>query len=566
METDFALAAGMRVVANQTLLPVGPRGPLFAKPTHFDQKHTPSSVTIAWTFHPLAVRRISMSRQRVMLVTAGIMLSLLMASMEATVVATAMLIIVSHLGGLAIYSWVFSAFMLASTTTVPIFGKLSDLYGRRPVYIVAMAFFLVGSLLCGRAQSMPQLIAFRVVQGVGAGGLVPLAFILIGDLFTLEQRAKMQGLFSGVWGVSAIVGPLLGGFLVDQISWRWVFYINVAPGLLAAALVWQAWQDKARDSYTTTSKVDYAGAGLLTVGVVTLLMGLFTLSTAWGWALLALAAVPLAGLVWAERRARDPILPLPLFRDRIFATACSQGILAGWAMFGSLSFVPLFAQAVLGTSATAAGATLTPMMLGWTFASIVGSRLLLRLSYRTLALTGMGLLTLGAVLMLRIDVNAHQVSLMANLGLMGVGMGLSVPAFLIAVQSTVQPRDMGVATSAIQFSRNIGGALGVSVMGAALSVRLTARLAEAGLDPVAITVDSLLDPVARTASSVVVEGTLRNALAGAMHGVFVIAFLAAALGLVATAAAPPGRIDQLVAQRTSVEDRGHPTSTKVSRH
>jgi MFS family permease len=215
-----------------------------------------------------------MSRQRVMLVTAGIMLSLLMASMEATVVATAMPTIVSHLGGLAIYSWVFSAFMLASTTTVPIFGKLSDLYGRRPVYTVAMAFFLVGSLLCGRAQSMPQLIAFRVVQGVGAGGLVPLAFILIGDLFTLEQRAKMQGLFSGVWGVSAIVGPLLGGFLVDQISWRWVFYINVAPGLLAAALVWQAWQDKARDSYTTTSKVDYAGAGLLTVGVVNLTHGL----------------------------------------------------------------------------------------------------------------------------------------------------------------------------------------------------------------------------------------------------------------------------------------------------
>jgi MFS family permease len=270
---------------------------------------------------------------------------------------------------------------------------------------------------------MPQLIAFRVVQGVGAGGLVPLAFILIGDLFTLEQRAKMQGLFSGVWGVSAIVGPLLGGFLVDQISWRWVFYINVAPGLLAAALVWRAWQDKVRDSYTTTSKVDYAGAGLLTVGVVTLLMGLFTLSTAWGWALLALAAVPLAGLVWAERRARDPILPFPLFRDRIFATACSQGILAGWAMFGSLSFVPLFAQAVLGTSATAAGATLTPMMLGWTFASIIGSRLLLRLSYRTLALAGMGLLTLGAVLMLRIDVNARQISLMVNLGLMGVGMG-----------------------------------------------------------------------------------------------------------------------------------------------
>src|SRR5215475_5147651 len=205
----------------------------------------------------MVVRGIYMSRQRVILVTAGIMLSLLMASMEATVVATAMPTIVSHLGGLAIYSWVFSAFMLASTTTMPIFGKLSDLYGRRPVYTAAMALFLVGSFLCGKAQSMPQLIAFRVVQGLGAGGLVPLAFILIGDMFTLEQRAKMQGLFSGVWGVSAVVGPLLGGFLVDQISWRWVFYINVVPGLLAAALVAFAWRDQIHGHGRPV--VDYAG-------------------------------------------------------------------------------------------------------------------------------------------------------------------------------------------------------------------------------------------------------------------------------------------------------------------
>ena len=169
--------------------------------------------------------------------------------------------------------------MLASTTTVPVFGKLSDLYGRRPVYTVSMACFLVGSLLCGKAQSMPELIAFRVVQGVGAGGLIPLAFTLIGDMFTLEQRAKMQGLFSGVWGVSAIAGPLLGGFLVDQISWRWVFYINVGPGLLAAALVGLAWQDKARESDAAAPKVDYAGAGLLTVGVAILLMGLFALGS-----------------------------------------------------------------------------------------------------------------------------------------------------------------------------------------------------------------------------------------------------------------------------------------------
>lgn len=501
-----------------------------------------------------------MSRQRVIIVTIGIMLSLFMASMESTVVATAMPTIVGQLGGLAIYSWVFSAFMLASTTTVPIFGKLSDIYGRRPVFAAAMVLFLLGSFLCGRATTMPQLIAFRAVQGLGAGGLMPLAFTLIGDMFSLKQRAKMQGLFSGVWGVSSIVGPLLGGFLVDQISWQWVFYINLGPGLLAATLVWLAWRDKVREPGAAAPGVDYLGAVLLTGGVVALLLGLFELGTALGWGLLALAALLLAGLVWVERRSANPILPLPLFRERLFAAACAHGVLAGWAMFGSLSFVPLFVQAVLGTSATAAGATLTPMLLGWVCASIIGSRLLLHWSYRTLALIGMSSLTLGALLMSRVNVEASQTSLMINLGLMGVGMGLSIPAFLIAVQSTVQPRELGAATSTVQFSRSIGGALGVSVMGVALSLRLAAHLAEAGLDPTQISVEALLDPIAQAATHLVLEGTLREALTGAIQRVFVIAFIAAALGLLATAFAPRGRIDQLAARRAKTKAPGRSAS------
>src|SRR5512138_3587139 len=204
-----------------------------------------------------------MSRKRILLVTAGIMLSLFLASMESTVVATAMPTIVGQLGGLEHYSWVFSAFMLASTTTVPLYGKLSDIYGRRKLYIFAMALFLVGSVLCGLANSMTGLIFARAIQGIGAGGIMPLAFILIGEMFTLEQRAKMQGLFSGVWGVSSIAGPLLGGFLVDQFSWRWVFYINVPFGLLAAGLVGFAWRDQIRVHGKPV--VDYAGAALLTL-------------------------------------------------------------------------------------------------------------------------------------------------------------------------------------------------------------------------------------------------------------------------------------------------------------
>jgi EmrB/QacA subfamily drug resistance transporter len=475
-------------------------------------------------------------------ITAGLMLSLFMSSTESTIVATAMPTIVAQLGGFSAYSWVFSAFMLASTTTVPIFGKLSDLYGRRPVYLVAMVLFLVGSLLCGLSQSMTQLIIFRVVQGLGAGGLLPLVFTIIGDIFTLEQRARMQGLFSGVWGVSSIVGPLLGGFLVDQVSWHWIFYINILPGLLALALVWMAWDDVPRAKDAARPAVDFWGAALLSAAVVVLLLGLFNLGTTMSWLLIAGSVVLFAALLVTERRAADPILPLPLFRDRLFAVACLHGILAGWAMFGTASFVPLFAQAVLGTSATAAGAMLTPQLLSWVFASIIGSRLLLRFGYRPLALIGMVLLTLGTFLLTRVSVGASQISLMFYLGLMGAGMGLSIPAFLIAVQSAVHRSKLGAATSTIQFSRSIGGTLGVSVMGAMLSIWLNNALTAAGLDSSKISVQSLIDPLASANQSL--EGPLRAALASAMQGVFIIALVGAALGLVATFFSPRGLIAQ----------------------
>jgi hypothetical protein len=247
------------------------------------------------------------------------------------------------------------------------------------------------------------------------------------------------------------------------------------------------------------------------------------------------------------------VLPLALFRDRIFAVACAHGVLAGWAMFGSVAFVPLFVQAVLGTSATAAGATLTPLMLGWVTSSVIGSRLLLQVGYRTLALIGMLLLTVGTFLLTRIGVDSSQLSLLIALGMMGTGMGLSIPAFLIAVQSMVPRHVLGTATSTLTFSRSIGGVLGVSVMGALLSIRLATSLATAGLDPATVTLDSLLDPLARSSSSVAIEGALRGALAVAIQGVFVTALVAAVLGLAATALAPSGQIAQLAAQRSQAD-------------
>jgi MFS family permease len=417
--------------------------------------------------------------------------------------------------------------------------------------------------------------SFRAVQGLGAGGLLPLAFIIVGDLFTFEQRARLQGLFSGVWGVSSIVGPLLGGFLVDQVSWRWIFYINIPFGLIAGALVWLAWVDQARPSSSTRPAVDYAGAALLTAGIVVLLLGLFELGTPSGWALLGAAILLFAALGWVEWRAADPVLPLALFRDRMFAVACANGVLAGWSLFGGVTFVPLFTQAVLGTSATAAGARLTPLLPGWVGASIVGSRLLLRVGYRTLALIGMAPLTLGAFLMTMNNVHTAQLLLLADLTMMGVGMGLTIPSFLIAVQSTV-PRDaLGNATSAVQFSRSIGGTLGVSVMGAALSARLAAGLVAAGLDRRAVSVDELLDPLASSDAAAQIEGALRDALASAIQAVFVIAFVAAALALLVTFVAaalallvtflaPGGRIAQIAARRAQGEAEGAAPSATMS--
>jgi len=487
-----------------------------------------------------------LTRNRLVVITLGIMLSLFLASMEGTVVATAMPSIVAQLGGFSIYSWVFAIYMLTSTTCVPIYGKLSDLYGRKLVYIISMLLFLAGSILCGQARSMEQLIIFRAFQGLGAGGVLPLAFTIIGQLFSLEQRARMQGLFSGIWGVSAIIGPLIGGFLVDQISWHWVFYINVIPGVLACALVWMAWKEPARVAGQRVD-IDFLGGGLLTLGGLSLLLGLNELGTPLGWWCLAAAACLLTGLVWAEKRAPDPILPLPLFKDRLFTVSILHGILAGVAMFGSITYVPLFVQAVLGTSATEAGITLTPSSLAWTIASIFGMRMLLKMGYRTLSLIGMVILVAGTFFMSQIGVGTNQISIMLFTSMMGIGMGLSIPAFLIAVQSTVSRRDLGVATSTLQFSRSIGGTLGVSILGVFLSNRLASQLLAAGVDPTSVSLNTLLDPIA--GANIAIEGPLRQALAVSIAGMFVIAFVAALAALGAVAFAPPGKISQLMQAR-----------------
>lgn len=467
------------------------------------------------------------------------MLSLFLASMEGTVVATAMPSIVAQLGGLSIYSWVFSIYMLASTTTVPIYGKLSDVFGRKKVYLISMSLFMGGSILCGFANSMQQLIFFRAVQGLGAGGVLPLALIIIGEIYSVEKRARMQGYFSGVWGVSSIIGPLIGGFLVDRISWHWVFFINLIPGIVAVSLVLLAWNNQPK-FIRRDVKLDFLGAILLTLSALSLLLGLNQLDSAFGIWCLSIAILFFIGLLIIEKRAEDPILPLHMFRDRLFSIAIVHGVFSGWAMFGSISYVPLFVQAVLGTSATVAGISLTPMSLVWTVASILGSWMLLKISFRSVAVIGTIFLVIGCYFLTSINMGTSQILVMVYTSLMGIGMGLTIPVFLISIQTIAARRDLGVATSTIQFSRSIGGTLGVSVLGVVLSSRLSTLLMQAGRDPGGISLNSLINPVPGSTASI--DLTLRQALGTSMANMFLVSFIAAVLSLIIVFFTPKGKL------------------------
>ncbi|MCA1552788.1 MAG: MFS transporter [Chloroflexi bacterium] len=474
-----------------------------------------------------------MSRNRIVVVTFGILMGLFLASIEGTVVGTAMPTIISQLQGIEVYAWVFSMYMLTSTSTMPIFGKLSDIYGRRPIYMVAVAIFLIGSILCGTAQTMTQLIIFRALQGIGAGGLLPLAFTIIGDIFTMEQRAKMQGLFSGVWGVSSLLGPLVGGFLVDNVSWRAVFYVNLPFGLITAAIIWFGLRESHMHS-TQRRSIDYIGTVLLVGGIVAFLLALLEGPSA-GWTspfvlgLLVASIAMLAAFVWNESHVDEPIISPTLFHQRLFGIASLHGFLTGMAMFGSISFIPLFAQGVLGLDATSAGAMLIPTNLGWVTSSTLGGRLLLKFGHRRIVITCMIVMTIGTFLMSRISGSTMQWQLWLFGMLMGFGMGGGVTAFLISVQSAVTRRQLGAATSTLQFMRNVGGTVGVSIFGTVMTTKLIEGLARQG-NNLKINPQLLLDRANPVPPEVL--AAVRGVLAEAIGAVFALAFIAVAIALV----------------------------------
>lgn len=522
-----------------------------------------------------------MSKKRRWAVTAGVMTGMFIAALEATVVGTAMPTVIASLGGLNHYSWVFSAYLVTSTVTVPVWGKLSDLYGRRLLYQIGIGVFLLGTLLSGFSASMTQLIIFRAIQGLGAGALVPLGMTIIGDTFTLEERAKMQAYFSGVWGLSSIIGPIVGGFITDQISWRWVFFINLPIGVVAALIIGFSLREP---KIHQRPSIDYAGAILLMTAISLLMLAMVDggsggIINSQNLLILAASAVLMGVFFFVEKRATDPIIPFDLFRNRTITIAIIAGFLGGVAMFGAISFIPLFAQGSLGFSATAAGSLLTPLMLSWVSMSIVGGRLMLRVSYRSITIAGYAALTLGFVLLAMFDRETNIAWLYFDLIMIGMGLGLSMLTLLIAVQQAVEKSKLGVATSLNQFSRAIGGAIGVAVMGAILTATLATELNKAATENGAMTAEqaqefasnpnALIEPNAKAAISVETLDVLQSALAKAIHPVFWAGALMAGLGFVAVLFLPKDKREEeivdgerlIMAEQTTINARNQPHVT-----
>lgn len=411
----------------------------------------------------------SVSRQRLVLVIIGVLLGMLLSSLDQTIVGTALPRIVAELGGLDHYAWVVTAYLLASTVTIPIYGKLSDIYGRRPFFIIGMVIFLAGSALAGTSQNMTELIIYRGIQGLGAGGMMPIAMAIIGDVFPPAERGKWQGLIVAVFGLSSIVGPTLGGWITDNWGWRWVFYVNMPVGVIAILTAGLVLPGIVRRRQHT---IDYLGAITLIAWSVPLLLAFSWAGTQYAWGswqitgLFIFSAVMLVVFFWIETRAAEPIITPRLFKNSIFLVSVIAMFLVSAGMFGAILYLPLFIQGVLGDSATNSGVVLTPMMLGFMFSSIVGGQILSRTGrYKILAICGFIVAAVGMFLLSRMVATTSEGEVVRNMIVTGLGIGVMMSLFTIVVQNAFPFRLLGEVTAGLTFFRSIGSTLGVAVMG-----------------------------------------------------------------------------------------------------
>jgi EmrB/QacA subfamily drug resistance transporter len=463
----------------------------------------------------------------------ALFLALWLAALDQTVVSTALPTMVGDLGGLSYLSWVVTAYLLTSTVAGPLYGKFGDLYGRKIVLQVAIAVFLVGSALCGIAQNMLQLIIFRALEGAGGGGLIVITIAVIGDLIPPRERGRYQGFFGAVFGVATIVGPLVGGFFVDHLSWRWIFYINLPTGILALAVI-----AAVLPSHSTRRQhaVDYVGALLLTAALSAVILFTGLGGTTFPWTspvMIGLMAASIAGaiaFIAVETRAREPILPMSLFANRNFAVASSVGLIVGLSLFGAVTFLPIYLQVVKGVSPSISGLLLMPMMLGMLATSVISGRLISRFGrYKLFPVLGTAIMTfgLGALSLLAIESGDWQTAIDALW--LGLGMGMVMQVLLIAVQNSVDYQHLGVATSGTMLFRSLGGALGVALFGAIFANRLHAQLAGPGMDFLATVM-----PAAVKGLPPDLHREYITAVMAALRPVFMAAAVISALGFVLT--------------------------------
>ena len=466
----------------------------------------------------------------------ALLLAMLLASLDQTIVSTALPTIVGELGGLDQLSWVVTAYLLSSTVVLPLYGKLGDLYGRKIVLQAAIVLFLAGSALCGIAQDMTQLIVLRALQGLGGGGLMVVTMAAIGDLVPPDRRARYQGMFGGVYGLATIVGPLLGGFLVEHLSWRWIFTINLPLGALALAVIGIVFRPHTEH---VKHRIDYMGAAFLATALTCVILftseggSLLPWSSPQLWMTLVLGLVALGGFVYEERLAAEPIMPLELFRQRTFVLMSLIGFVVGIALFGSVTFIPLYLQVVKGSTPSQAGMQLLPMMGGMLAMSIASGRLISRFgTYRPFPIAGtlIGGIAMALLSTLSLDTPLH--TMYAYMALLGIGLGMVMPVLTLAVQNTVEFRHMGVATSGATLFRSIGGSLGVAAFGALFSHGLQSRLTQALAAGTEL--PPALGPEAVHQLPEAVRAAYLHAFAGSLHvvylsaaGVIAIAFVLA---------------------------------------
>ncbi|MDB4949239.1 MAG: transporter [Gemmatimonadetes bacterium] len=457
------------------------------------------------------------------LVLVAMVLAAFMGAIEGTIIATGMPSIAAEIGGFSLYSWVFSSFLLMQAVAIPIFGKLSDLMGRKPAFIAGVVVFLAGSIACGFATSMGMLVAFRFVQGMGAGAVQPITTTLAGDLYSLEERGRVQGYLSSVWGVSSIAGPLVGGLIVHSVGWQWIFWMNVPFGIAAIVLVARYLHEPVRHGERS---IDYAGAGLLLAAVGPLMLAL-TQGSVWGWpiaaGLLAVSAVAFALFVRQERRAPDPLMHMELWADPLIRNANVATLALGIMMIGIITFLPTFVQGVLGRSALVAGFTLSVMTVGWPLSAFAAGHLIVSLGVRRIVRVGGVTALVGTVAIAALSARG-PVGAGVGSFVLGVGLGLLSTTFVVAIQTSVPWHQRGVATASNMLMRILGNALGAALFGGVLNFQMSRYLARTGLSG-RVSLDSIQDLMGAAAPrngtlSADVLATLRTGLSESLHVVF----------------------------------------------